>query len=99
MLIPTVLVGLLALIVLYLGCHAGGGQHIQGMKSPVLLMLRVIPLLFFTFIVAGRVQAFVPRDLVARRVGDERGVRGILHVFSHRGSDSPCPFLWNEASA
>jgi hypothetical protein len=36
---------------------------------------------------------------VARRVGDERGVRGILHVFSHRGSDSPCPFLWNEASA
>jgi hypothetical protein len=53
MLIPTVVTGMLALILLWLGCPAGGGQHVQGMKSALLLMLPGGHLLFLAFMVAG----------------------------------------------
>jgi hypothetical protein len=53
MLVPTLVMGVLALMLLYPGCRAGGGQHVQGMNSALLLMLPGNHLLFLSFIVAG----------------------------------------------
>jgi uncharacterized membrane protein YraQ (UPF0718 family) len=42
------------------------------------MTLQIIPLLVFAFIVAGLVQVLIPKEVIARWVGDESGFRGIL---------------------
>ena len=50
--IRTLVRGVLALIVLWLGCRTSGGEHAGGMKWALFLMLQSIPLLFLSFMVA-----------------------------------------------
>jgi len=78
MLIPTIIMGVLATILLFIGYYRGQGQHISGMKSAVSMILEILPLLVFAFIVAGMVQVLLPRELLAKWVGVESGMRGIL---------------------
>ena len=78
MIIPTIIMGALAVILLYLGYHKGQGQHVSGMKSALNMTVEVLPLLIFAFIVAGMVQVLLPRELLSRWVGMESGMRGIL---------------------
>ena len=78
MLIPTVVMGALALALLFVGYWKGQGQHIVGMKSTWKMLIEILPLLFFAFIVAGMVQVLLPRDLISKWVGVESGLRGIL---------------------
>lgn len=78
MLIPTIVMGVLAAILLFIGYHKGQGQHISGMKSALNMTLEILPLLVFAFIVAGMVQVLLPRELLAKWVGVESGMRGIL---------------------
>jgi uncharacterized membrane protein YraQ (UPF0718 family) len=80
--------GALALILIYAGYRQGQGQHLGGMKSALVLMGRILPLLFFAFIVAGMVQALIPKEAIARWVGNESGIRGIL-IGSVAGGLSP----------
>jgi len=70
--------GLLAVILLYVGYNKGGGQHIAGLNITWSLLLQVIPLLIFAFIVAGMVQVLLPQELIAKWVGTESGFRGIM---------------------
>jgi hypothetical protein len=53
MLIPTLILGVLAVILLYLGYRRGEGQHLIGLKSSVTMTIEVLPLLIFAFVVAG----------------------------------------------
>ena len=78
MLIPTTVMGSIAIILLYIGYQKGGGQHIVGLKITGNLLLEITPLLIFSFIVAGMAQALIPQDLVSKWVGPESGFRGIL---------------------
>jgi uncharacterized membrane protein YraQ (UPF0718 family) len=78
MLIPTVILGTLALVLVLIGYFKGQGQHISGMKSALTMTIDVIPLLVFAFIVAGMVQVLLPRELLAKWIGAESGMRGIL---------------------
>ncbi|HEY82211.1 MAG TPA: permease [Dehalococcoidia bacterium] len=78
MLIPTLIMGVIALALLYIGYHRGSGEHILGLKSAGSLLAQIIPLLIFAFIVAGMIQALVPREMVAKWVGVESGFRGLL---------------------
>lgn len=78
MFIPTIVMGILALILLLVGFYQGDGQHLQGMRSAMIMTVTVLPLLLFAFIIAGMVQALVPADAIARWVGAESGMRGIL---------------------
>ena len=78
MVIPTVIMGVLALVLLFVGYHKGQGEHIIGVKSAVNMIVQILPLLVFAFIVAGMVQVLLPRELLARWVGAESGIRGIL---------------------
>ncbi|MBW1911457.1 MAG: permease, partial [Deltaproteobacteria bacterium] len=77
MLIPTVIMGILALILFAMGYFKGEGQHITGMKSALSMTIEIIPLLIFAFIIAGMVQVLISQETIARWVGTESGMRGI----------------------
>ncbi len=78
MLIPTIIMGVIAAILLYLGYQKGGGEHILGLKSAGTLLLQIAPLLVFAFIIAGMVQFLIPQEIIARWIGAESGFRGLL---------------------
>lgn len=78
MLIPTIIMGVLALVFVGIGYFKGGGEHIKGFKSAFQMLIEILPLLFFAFIIAGMIQVLLPRDLLNKWVGMESGIRGIL---------------------
>ncbi len=78
MLIPTIIMGVLAIILLFIGYHKGEGQHIGGLKSAASMTIDILPLLIFAFVVAGMVQVLLPRELLSRWIGRESGMRGIF---------------------
>ena len=78
MLIPTIVMGVIAVVLLLVGYYRGGGEYILGLKSAGVMLLQVAPLLVFAFIIAGMIQTLVPVETVSRWVGAESGMRGIL---------------------
>ncbi|MBA7469622.1 hypothetical protein ES707_04894 [subsurface metagenome] len=78
MLIPTIIMGVIAIALLYIAYQRGGGEHIVGLKSAGNLLLQITPLLILAFIIAGMVQVLVPQEIISRWVGMESGFRGIL---------------------
>ncbi len=76
MLIPTIIMGVLALVLIFFAYQKG--IHIQGLKTAGNMLIQIIPLLIFAFIVAGTAQFLIPREIVSRWVGAESGFRGIL---------------------
>lgn len=78
MFIPTIIMAVLAVVLLYLGYQKGNGQHITGLKTALNLTGTTLPLLIFAFIVAGMVQAMVSAELISKWVGAESGWRGIF---------------------
>lgn len=78
MLIPTIIMGVLAFVLLVIGYSKGQGQHIRGMSSALNMTVEILPLLVFAFIVAGMIQVLLPRELLSKWVGAESGMRGIL---------------------
>jgi len=78
MVIPTIVMGVLAVTLLMLGYFRGEGEHVQGMRSGFGMVLEILPLLLCAFLVAGMVQVLLPRELIAKWVGAESGFRGIL---------------------
>jgi len=78
MLIPTIIMGGFAIVLLLIGYQKGQGQHITGMKLALNMTYQMLPLLVFALIVAGMVQVLLPRELLSKWVGAESGIRGIL---------------------
>ena len=93
MLISTTVMGIIAIILLYIGYQKGGGEYIEGLKITGNLLLEITPLLIFSFIIAGMVQVLIPYDLISKWVGAESGFRGIL-IGTICGSFTPSgPFV------
>jgi uncharacterized membrane protein YraQ (UPF0718 family) len=78
MLIPTIIMGVLAFILLTIGYYKGQGDHIIGIKLALSLIVQVLPLLVFALIAAGMAQVIVPKEFLSKWVGEESGMRGIL---------------------
>lgn len=78
MLVPTIIMGVLAAILLIVGYYQGQGQHITGIKTGLSMTVEILPLLIFAFIVAGMIQVILPQQLVLKWVGVESGMRGII---------------------
>lgn len=78
MLVPTLVMGLLALTLFLIAYLKGEGQHISGIRSALSMTLEIIPLLIFAFIIAGLVQVLLSNETIARWVGSESGMRGII---------------------
>jgi uncharacterized membrane protein YraQ (UPF0718 family) len=69
---------ILATVLLAIGYSRGEGQHIQGLNSGLKMIVEIIPLLLFAFIVAGMIQVLLPQELLAKWIGEESGLKGIL---------------------
>ena len=78
MLVPTIIMAVLAVALVVIGHQRGGGCEIQGLKFAGALLAQMLPLLVFALIVAGMIQVLVPKELLAKWVGTESGMRGIL---------------------
>jgi len=78
MIIPTIIMAVIAVVLLFIGYARGEGQHIKGLKSALDMTIDILPLLIFAFIVAGTIQALLPRELLSRWIGEESGIKGIL---------------------
>lgn len=76
MVIPTVIMGLVALIFLCVGYYKG--QHINGMKLALSMALQLLPLLIFAFIVSGMIHVLMPKEVLLDWIGTKSGMRGIL---------------------
>lgn len=78
MLVPTIVLGVIAVVLLVIGYQRGGGEYVIGLKSAWNMLLQVIPLLVFAFVIAGMIQILVPTELISKWIGAESGLRGIL---------------------
>jgi len=78
MLIPTIIMGVIAVALLVLAYQKGGGEHILGLKMAGNLLLQVVPILIFAFIVAGMIQVLIPSEMLSRWIGAGSGFRGLL---------------------
>lgn len=78
MLIPTVVMAVLAIILVLIGHHKGGGQHVEGLKSALNMTWTILPLLILAFVVAGMMQVLLSAQTISNWIGAESGIRGIL---------------------
>ena len=78
MLIPTIIMGVLAIVLTFIAYNKGGGEHILGLESAGDMLLQITPLLIFAFIVAGMIQVLIPTEIISGWIGTGSGFRGIL---------------------
>jgi len=78
MLIPTIIMGVIAIVLLFIAYQKGGGEHLIGLKYAGNLLIQIVPLLIFAFIIAGMIQVIIPQEMISKWVGMESGFRGIL---------------------
>ena len=93
MLIPTIIMGVIAVALLIFAYQRGGGEHILGLKSAGNLLLEVMPLLVFAFIVAGIIPLLIPTEMISKWVGTESGLRGIVIGSAMGGLTPGGPFV------
>ena len=93
MLIPTIVMGLLAIILTFIAYNRGGGEHILGLKSTGNMLIQLIPLLLLAMLVAGMVQVLAPQEMISKWVGAESGFRGLLIGTAMGGFTPGGPFV------
>ncbi|MFC1964431.1 permease [Chloroflexota bacterium] len=76
MLIPTIIMGFLAIILVFISYQKG--VQIQGLKASWTMLIQVLPLMVLAFVVAGTIQSLIPQEMISKWVGAESGFRGIL---------------------
>ena len=88
MVIPAIIMGIGAIVLLIIAYQRGDGTHIAGLQSALKMTIEVMPLLIFAFVIAGFVQVMLPSETISKWVGSESGFRGIL-IGSIAGGLSP----------
>jgi uncharacterized membrane protein YraQ (UPF0718 family) len=78
MFVPTVVMGIIALVLIALAYSKGEGQHLIGLNSALKMTIQILPMLIFAFIIAGMIQVLLSQEVVSKWVGAESGLRGIL---------------------
>lgn len=93
MLIPTIILGVIAIVLLFIGYRNGQGQHILGIKSAFAMLVEMLPMLLFAFVIASMVQLLLPQEAINRWIGGESGFRGILFGSLAGGFTPGGPFV------
>lgn len=78
MLVPTIVMGILAISLVIIGYNRNDGEYLVGLKSALTMTIEILPLLIFAFIVAGMVQVLLPTEILSKWVGNESGIKGIM---------------------
>jgi uncharacterized membrane protein YraQ (UPF0718 family) len=68
----------IAAILFVIALYRGQGEHLAGLRAALDMTVQILPLLILAFIVAGLVQALLPKEELARWVGAESGLRGLI---------------------
>jgi uncharacterized membrane protein YraQ (UPF0718 family) len=71
MIILAVIFGVIALL-------EGKPVFLSGANSGLKLFWGILPMLFFAFILAGFIQALIPKEAINRWIGKESGLKGIF---------------------
>ena len=75
MLIPTIIIGLLAVIAIFFSYQKG--VHIQGLKMSGGMLIQMLPILVFAIIIAGVARTLISTEIITKWIGVESGFRGI----------------------
>lgn len=78
MFITTVVMIILAVIFGIIALLQGKPIFLSGANSGIKLFIGILPMLFFAFILAGFIQALIPKEAINRWIGKESGLKGIL---------------------
>ena len=78
MFVPTLVMGIIALVLIALAYSKGEGQYLIGFNSALKMTVQILPMLIFAFIIAGMIQVLLSHGAVLKWVGAESGLRGIL---------------------
>jgi len=54
------------------------GKCLEGLLVVKNLFFKMIPLLFFAFVLAGMIQVLVPKEIIIKWIGQESGIKGIF---------------------
>ena len=73
MLVPTIITGVIAVVLLVIGYRKGGGEYVLGLKSAGNMRLQIVPRLIFALIIAGLIQVLVSTKLIIKV--DRGGIR------------------------
>lgn len=78
MLIPTIVMAVIAVVLTFIAYRQGTGAHIEGLKAGGDIFIKVIPLIILAFIIAGMIKVLIPTEIIAKWIGPESGMRGVL---------------------
>lgn len=78
MFLTTVVMIILAVIFGIIALLEGKPVFLNGANSGVKLFLGILPMLFFAFILAGFIQALIPKEAINRWIGKGSGLKGIF---------------------
>ena len=78
MFLTTIIMIILAVIFGAAALLKGKPIFLSGVNSGIKLFLGILPMLFFAFILAGFIQALIPREAINRWIGKGSGLKGIL---------------------
>jgi len=78
LIIPTVVMGAIAVTLLIIAYRKGGNEHITGLKSAGSILIQITPLLILSFVTAGLVQAIIPSETISEWIGSESGIKGVF---------------------
>ena len=78
MLMPTIIMGVFAVVLIILAYYKGEGAHMTGLKSGGIMLLEIAPLLIFAMIIAGTIPLLIPQETISQWIGVESGFKGIL---------------------
>ncbi|MBU3911527.1 MAG: permease [Candidatus Omnitrophica bacterium] len=76
MLMPTIVMAVLAVVLVLIGYYKG--EHVNGLREAMVMTLQILPLLVLALIIAGMVRVLLPQEAIAKWIGNESGVKGIL---------------------
>ena len=76
MIIPTIIMGILALVFSIIAYRKG--QFTATIKTSLDMAVEILPLLIFVFIVAAAIRAIIPHEVLSRWIGAESGIKGIF---------------------
>jgi uncharacterized membrane protein YraQ (UPF0718 family) len=78
MLFPTLIMGLIAVLLIVIGASRGQNEHVEGLSKGFHMTITILPMLIFAFIAAGMIQVLVPHEILTRWIGKESGIKGIF---------------------
>ena len=78
MLIPTIIMGVAAVILMIVAYNKENVEYLTGLKFAWQTTIEIMPMLIFAFIIAGMVQVLIPKEVITKFIGEEAGIKGIL---------------------